>query len=160
MNAGESIEPIRLELMIECSPKNAFDAYTNRIGDWWDPKYTPSPECLESVTIEPRVDGRVYSTHTDLGEYDWGLVTTWEPGRLLVHSFTLAQDPNHPTEVVAMFLDDPFSVSEDGIPQRCVFEFEHRGWTKTNASIREKFGDWEHILNRFKVFAESYGTRR
>jgi hypothetical protein len=160
MSTGESLEPIRLELTIECSPKNAFDAYTSRIGEWWDPRYTPSPETLEAVTIEPHVTGRVYSTHTGFGEFDWGLITTWEPGRLLVHSFTLAQYPNQPTEVIAMFLDDPVSVSADGVPQRCVLEFEHRGWTEANARFREKFSDWEHILNQFKVFAESLGTPR
>ena len=59
-----------------------------------------------SVTIEPRVGGRVFATHEDLGEHDWGEVTVWEPGRRFAHTFTLAQDPQAPSEVSAEFADE------------------------------------------------------
>jgi hypothetical protein len=55
------------------------------------------------VTIEPWVGGRVYATHSDLGQHNWGQVTTWEPGHRVAHTFTLAQDPDDPSEVAALF---------------------------------------------------------
>jgi hypothetical protein len=58
------------------------------------------------VTIERFVGGRGYATHSDLGEHDWGEVTLWESGHRLVHTFTLAQDPQHPTEVAVEFVPD------------------------------------------------------
>lgn len=137
----EANPPIAHERTLRCGAAQAFAAYTERIGEWWDPRYTANPATLRSVTIEPRVGGRIFATHEDLGEHDWGKVTAWEPGRLLVHSFTLAQDPAHPSEVAVEFVD-----REDG----CTMQFAHGGWTDANAADRAKFGDWPLLLDRFE----------
>lgn len=97
------------------------------------------------MTIEPRVGGRVFATHDDLGDDDWGVVTAWEPGRRLVHTFTLAQDPQAPSEV---------SVELDGGDGGCTLRFAHGGWTDANADARAKFGDWPVLLDRFQALAE------
>ena len=126
--------PITHEYELGCSPERAFEVCTGRIGEWWDARYTANAETLESVTIEPRVGGRVYATHSDLGEHEWGGVTVWEPGRRLVHTFTLAQDPAHPSEVAV-----ELEPGEDG---GSVVRFAHGGWTEANVADRQKFGDW------------------
>jgi Activator of Hsp90 ATPase homolog 1-like protein len=138
------VEPIVHEYRLPCSPEEAFATYTERIGDWWDPRYTANAETLESVTIEPRVGGRVTARHTDTGEDDWGEVTVWEPGRRVVHTFTLAQDAQHPSEVAVEFVPDG-----DG----CIVRFAHGGWTEANASSRPKFTDWSVMLDRFAALA-------
>ncbi len=89
---------------MRCTPEHAFATYTGRISEWWDPRYTANAETLQSVTVEPHVGGRVYATHRDMGKHDWGEVSVWEPGRRLVHTFTLAQDPQHPSEVAVEFV--------------------------------------------------------
>lgn len=89
--------------------------------------------------------GRVYAWFTDGTDDRWGQVTAWEPGRLLEHTFTLAQDPEHPSQVSVAF-------EPDG--DRCRMTFEHGGWTDANASYRAKFGDWPLILDRFVRLAE------
>ena len=127
------------------SPEHAFATYTGRIGEWWDARYTANADTLEAVTIEPHVGGRVFATHSDLGKDDWGEVTVWEPGRRLVHTFTLAQDEHHPSEVSVEFAPD-----EGG----CVMRFAHGGWTEANVSERRKFSDWSHLLNRFAALAD------
>ena len=33
-----NLDPITYELAVGCSPREAFTAYTERIGDWWDPR--------------------------------------------------------------------------------------------------------------------------
>ncbi|HZM19544.1 MAG TPA: hypothetical protein VFB87_09045, partial [Gaiellaceae bacterium] len=63
---------------MRCSAQHAFAVYTGRIGEWWDANYSANAETLRAVTIEPRVGGRVFATHEDLGEHDWGEVTVWE----------------------------------------------------------------------------------
>jgi hypothetical protein len=140
------LAPITHEYTLRCSAEEAFEAYAGRIAEWWDPGYTANAETLLGVTIEPRVGGRVYATHTDLGELDWGEVTTWEPGRTLVHTFTLAQDPVHPSEVAVEF------VPSDG---GCVVRHAHGGWNNANAGDRKKFGDWPILLDRFAALAET-----
>jgi Activator of Hsp90 ATPase homolog 1-like protein len=146
--AGD-FEPIVLEYTLRCSAAHAFTTYTARIGDWWDPVYTARPDTLESVTLEPEVGGRMYATHSDLGQVDWGEVTVWEPGRRLVHTFTLAQDPEHPSEVAVDFA--PAGGENDGSTLRLA----HGGWTDENVASRKKFGDWPVLLERFVALADA-----
>jgi hypothetical protein len=133
---------------LRCSAEQAFDVYTGRIGDWWDPRYTANAETLEAVTIEPRPGGRLFATHGDIGIDDWGEVTVWDPGRRLVHTFTLAQDPAHPSEVSVEYLP-----AGDG----CTIRFAHGGWNEGNAAVREKFSDWSLLLERFAALSERPG---
>jgi hypothetical protein len=98
------------------------------------------------VTIEPWVGGRVYATHSDLGKHDWGEVTVWDPGQRLGHTFTLAQDPEHPSRVELEF------VSGDG---GCTVRLAHGGWTAANAKARSKFADWPVLLDRFAALSDA-----
>ena len=146
--SAESLPAILHERFLRCSAQHAFAVYAGRIGEWWDPNYSANAETLRSVTIEPRIGGRVFATHEDLGEHEWGKVTVWEPGRRLAHTFTLAQDPQAPTEVSV-----EFAVDGDG----CNLLFAHGGWTEANAADRAKFSDWPVLLDRFAELAEASG---
>jgi uncharacterized protein YndB with AHSA1/START domain len=143
--AGGSTAPITHERTLRCDAAHAFVTYAGRIGEWWDPRNTANADTLQAITIEPHVGGRVYATHSDMGEHDWGEVISWEPGRRLVHTFTLAQDPRHPSEVVVEF------VPAGG----CTVRFAHGGWTAANVALRQKFGDWPVMLDRFAALADS-----
>jgi hypothetical protein len=142
--------PLVHELTLRMAPGDAFAVYTGRIGEWWDPRYTASPETLRDVTIEPRVGGRVYATHDNVERHDWGEVTAWEPGCRLVHTFTLAQDPRHPSEVTVEF-------APCAGPGESAVRLAHGGWTEANAAAREKFGDWPLLLDRFAALAGADG---
>jgi Activator of Hsp90 ATPase homolog 1-like protein len=146
--SDESTAPITLERALGCDDEHAFATYTGRIGEWWDPRYTASAETFQDVRIEPRVGGRVFATHIDMGEHDWGRVTVWEPGRRLVHTFSLAQDPQHPSEVAVEFVR---------VSTGCAVRFAHGGWTEANAAARKKFGDWPLLLDRFAELADAGG---
>jgi activator of Hsp90 ATPase-like protein len=146
VSAG-STSPITHDYALPCAAGEAFETYVGRIADWWDPRYTANADTLEAVTIEPRVGGRVYATHSDIGRDDWGEVTVWEPGRRLAHTFTLAQDVEHPSEVAVEFVPK----QGDG----CTVRFAHGGWTEANAAVRAKFSDWPVMLDRFAALADS-----
>jgi uncharacterized protein YndB with AHSA1/START domain len=150
--SDESTSPIADERSLLCSPGDAFATYTGAIGEWWDPRYTANAETLQTVTIEPRVGGRLYALHSDIGEDEWGEVSVWEPGHRLVHTFALAQDPQHPSEVAVEF--EPLE-SDPG--SGCKVRFAHGGWTEANVEAREKFGDWHVMLDRFAALADSEG---
>jgi hypothetical protein len=145
-----STAAITHDFPLRCSAEHAFAMYTGRIGEWWDPRYTANADTLQGVTIEPHVGGRVYATHDDVGEDDWGEVTIWEPGRRLVHTFTLAQDSQFPSEVAVEFRSDE---REGGTG--CTVRFAHGGWAEANAEVRKKFGDWRVMLDRFAALADS-----
>lgn len=146
--SAESLPAILHERFLRCFAQHAFAVYTGRIGEWWDPNYSANAETLRAVTIEPRVGGRVFATHEGLGEHDWGEVTVWEPGRRFAHTFTLAQDPQAPSEV---------SVELADVEGGCDLRFAHGGWTEANAASRAKFNDWPVLLDRFAELAEASG---
>jgi uncharacterized protein YndB with AHSA1/START domain len=136
------LSPITFEYELACGADEAFATYTERIGDWWHPDYTANADTFDSVTIEPGVGGRIVERHSDGGEVGWGEVRAWEPGTRLVHTFALAQDPAHPSEVRAEF--EPHGES------RCTLRFAQGGWNEANAENRKKFGDWPVLLGRFQ----------
>jgi hypothetical protein len=139
-----TLEPIVHEYDLGCRPEEAFDAYANHIGEWWHPNYTANPETFETVSIEPRVGGRVYESHKGGDELDWGRVTVWEPGRRLVYSSRLALPPDHSSEITVRF-------TAEG--RGCRVRFEHGGWNERSAASRAKFSDWRIILDRFAARA-------
>ena len=138
------IKPVEHQVRVAVSPADAFQGYVERIGEWWHPRYSRDGATLRSVTIEPFVGGRVYATDAT-GEDDWGVVRVCEPGRLLVHSFWLAQDPDHPSEVSVEFVADPAGTQVN---------FSHGGWNEGNAAVRSKFGDWSVMLERYRAVVE------
>ena len=140
-----TLDPIVHEYEVRCSPEQAFEVYTEWIGDWWHRDYSANPETLSTVTVEPRVGGRVYSTHTAEGDLAWGKVTVWEPGRQFSYASTLAQSREHPSTVTVTF---------DPIAPGCHVHFEHGGWSAENVHDRRKFTDWPAILDRFARLAD------
>ena len=91
------MEPIRHQLVVACTPVEAFDAWVDDIGRWWHPDYTPDPAGFRGAGIEARVGGRVYLVDAALGEVEWGRVLAIARGALVVHTSTLGQDPAHPS---------------------------------------------------------------
>jgi uncharacterized protein YndB with AHSA1/START domain len=81
-------------------------------------------------------------------------VTAWEPGHRLVHTFTLAQDARHPSEVALEFVPGE-DRGEAGTG--CTVRFAHGGWTEANVAARKKFSDWPVMLDRFAALADSDG---
>ncbi len=141
---SDPLAPIVHEYTLSCGADHGFETYAGRIGEWWHPAYTANAETLEAVVIEPRVGGRVYARHSDIGVDDWGQVTVWEPGHRLAHTFTLAQDPTFPSEVEVTFRGE----------KGCAVLFAHGGWTEANAAVRAKFSDWRVMLDRFAALAQ------
>ena len=84
--------------------------------------------------------GRVYATHRDLGEHDWGTVTVWEPGRRLVRTFTLGAGSGVPSEVAVEF------VAEGAAAAATVRARYTAAGRRTNVGARVKFGDWPLML--------------
>lgn len=133
------MEPIRHVLTVASSAADAFTVFTEAMGEWWDPAYSPDPGAYVGIAIDPRVDGPVEML---VGEarVRFGTVTVWEPGAHYAQTFWLAMDPEHPSTIDLAFEED------DGV---CEVTFEHGGWDGTNADDRGRYGDWPHLLGRF-----------
>jgi catechol 2,3-dioxygenase-like lactoylglutathione lyase family enzyme len=142
--ATEAAGPIELSYQLDCTQEEAFDAFTGRISQWWHPAY--APEGWRSTRIPGEVGAHVTMELQNLATFSWGTVTAWEPPRHYAQTFTLAQDPEHPST-----LDAWFSPGDNG---GCQMRFAHGGWTAGNLAGRARFSEWGILLDRFAAVAE------
>ena len=115
-------------LELATTAERAFAAFA-AIGAWWDPLDTRDPKTLRSITIEPRVGGRVIAHHSD-GDDDWGEVTRWDPPRALAYT-------NLATTIEVVFVSTG---------DRTIARVEHAGRTLVR--------DWSKLLARFVAHAQ------
>src|SRR6185369_14084263 len=72
------IEPLRVEVVLDCSVEHAFATWTERFSSWWPRGHSVTGDPA-AVTLEPQVGGRIYERTHDGEEIDWGLITAWDP---------------------------------------------------------------------------------
>jgi hypothetical protein len=120
--------PLTLSFEVACSADHAFEVWTSRIGTWWPPDHTVSGRGDLAIVLQDGVGGRIYERTPDGVEYDWGVVTRWNPPTQLAYRWHLRTDPENATEVEIRF------VAQGGQATR--IEIEHRGW--------ERLADGEH----------------
>ena len=141
------MDPIRSSFVVDASPELAFEVFTLGMGSWWDRAYTPDPDSFDGIAIGPEVGAPVTMVHGD-ASHPWGNVTVWEPGARYAQTFWLAMDPAHPSTLHLAF-------AAEGPGTRV--EFEHGGWNEGNASYRDKYGDWSHLLDRYRAAVAGTG---
>ncbi|QNN51514.1 SRPBCC domain-containing protein [Nocardioides mesophilus] len=140
------MEPITETVTVTCTCGEAFAAFTDRIDEWWPPAYSPDPDTLDTVVLEPHVGGRVYLRMSDGAEHAIGEVTSWSPGEIYGQSWVLAQDPAQPSSITVTF-----TPTGEGTE----VTLRHDGWHDGNAAFREKFGDWALILEQYAEAAQA-----
>jgi len=146
---SEAAGPIELTYDLLCTMEVAFDAFTRRIDEWWHPAYAPPG--LQEVRIDPEVGGAATMRLADGSSYRWGTVTEWEPPRRYAQTFTIAQDPEHPSSLSVRILPNG-SHGRRHSGSRVLFE--HGGWTAANVAGRARFSEWGILLDRFAAVAD------
>ncbi len=110
--------PVRQATTVRSDVEHTFEVFVREIGVWWPrTPYSAGGDRVRDVTVEPRVDGRVYET------WDDGTVREW--GRLLVfqrpHRFAMTWVVTPaPTEVELTFTALGPALTRVAV--------EHRGW--------------------------------
>ena len=138
-----SAEPIVCSRLLQVDPVHAFEVFTERFGDWWDPRLTPDPATFEGADVE-EVEGGVMALVQDGTDYLIGEVLEWSIGERFAMSFHLSLPREHPTTI-----DVRFESSDDGT----LVTLTHGGWGPDNVALRGKFTEWPHLLERFAATA-------
>lgn len=136
-------DPIVCTHQVDVDPVHAFEVFTERFGDWWDPRLTPDPATYEGADVE-EVEGGLVALHHDGEDYPIGEVLEWEIGERFAMTFHLALPRDHPTELTVDF--EPV----DGGTQ---ITLTHAGWEPGNAAQRHRFTEWPNLLARFAATA-------
>lgn len=140
---ADAAGPIELSYDLACSPELAWDAFVRRIDEWWHSAYAPPG--LREIRIEPVVGGAATMSLDDGTTYRWGTVTASDRPRHFAQTFTLAQDPEHPSTLDVTF---------EQRPRGCAMRFAHGGWTAGNVAGRARFSEWGILLDRLAAVAE------
>ena len=111
---------VLVALRVRASPERAFTAFTDEIGQWWQPnalfQFTPGRNGTLAFD-----DGRLVETYDDGTDFVVGIVKEWDPPRKLVLSWRQAGfEPDQETELHVQFDD-----TDDG---RTRVTVEHYGW--------------------------------
>jgi hypothetical protein len=137
------MEPIRHEITVPGPPPVAFEVFTLGMGGWWDPAYSPDPAAFEGIALTPEV-GSPVTMVLGADSVVFGAVTVWEPASRYAQTFWLAMDPAHPST-----LDVAFRDVDGGPGGECHVVLEHGGWSAENEHVRDKYGDWPLLLDRY-----------
>jgi hypothetical protein len=144
------IEPIRIELDVNCPAEHAFATWTADISRWWPADHTASGEDDTSVVLEGRPGGRIFERTKAGIEHDWGEITIWEPPRRFGYLWHLRRDRADATEVEIRFV--PVADARTHV------EIEHRGWENLGAGGQDwrdrNRGGWATLLPHFVGAAE------
>lgn len=145
------IAPITKVRTIPIPVKEAFELFTQRMGEWW-PLATHSIAGADVVALrfEGRVGGRLIEVARDGTECSWAEVLAWNPP----HRFVLSWHPTRePT--AASTLEVRFRPAAGGGTE---LTLEHRGWEEFGAEAQKLRGQyepgWDFVLRLFEVAAK------
>jgi len=140
---------IQKELLVEASQETAFNVFTGKMGLWWPKTHHIGTSPMVDAIVEPKPDGRWYSTHEDGSEMIIGKVLTWDPYGKLVLAWQVngqfTYDPALITEVELNFIPES--------PTTTRIKFEHRDMDKLMGGekvIEDMERGWWYILNLYK----------
>lgn len=124
------MEPVRKTLSLSCSVDDAFTAFTQGLGSWW-PTDTHSihPDRVVDAVVDPRLDGRVFERLDDGSEFDWGVITAWDPPS----GFSISWKPNLDPDAHRTTWSIALSPNDDG----STLELTHSGWERFGAQAEQ-----------------------
>lgn len=116
---------VLVALRVRASAARAFAAFTEQIGQWWQPNglFEFTPGRRGTIAFDPGPNGRLIERYEDGTEFVIGRVRAWEPPRRLVvgwrhASFSEDQD----TELHVRFDEIPGEQIQTRV------SIEHFGW--------------------------------
>ncbi len=132
---------ILVALRVAAAPQRAFEAFTNEIGQWWQPNrlFAFTPHGSGRLAFEPGAGGRLTETFADGRVFEIGRITIWEPPARLAFSWRQASfAPAQQTEVHVRF---------EPIGDETRVTVEHLGWDTVPAEhvARHGFPDMVYL---------------
>ena len=148
----DEIAPVRASTVVPCEPVEAFRVFTDGFGTWWPAEFTWSqPDLLQSIGIEPHLDGLLRRDGPHGFRMDWGRITGWEPPRGLTFTWQIsAERVPVPDPARASIVDVAFRPDNSGT----LVTVEHRAWHRHGpgaADYRSQFDQaWPMALDRLR----------
>src|SRR5579875_294410 len=97
---------VLVALRVAATPERAFAAFTDEIGEWWQPNglFQLGRSGPGRMAFEPGANGRLVERQPGGGEYEVGRITVWDPPAELAFEWRPASfAPEQSTEVHVRF---------------------------------------------------------
>lgn len=135
------IAPVVKCIDVRRSAVDAFRIFTAEMSSWWPlathtRAKTAAGEVTTSVTVEPRVGGRIYETLNDGRELEWGEVAHFEPGAHFAMQWTMGRPVEQSTLVSVRF--EPLTDAS------CRVTLTHENWERMGvdaAKMRDAYNN-------------------
>jgi uncharacterized protein YndB with AHSA1/START domain len=154
MSTQEStLAPVHRSIVVATPAAHAFRVFTEQPATWWPLDHHLLDGDVETVVMEPRVDGRWYERLTDGRECDWGRVLVWEPPHRVVVTwqitpqFTAEPDPERASEVEVTFTPESAARTRVDLEHRH-FERHGLGFADLRRAV-DSPGGWTLLLEAF-----------
>jgi hypothetical protein len=138
------IEPLRLQVDVDCDVEHAFATWTERFSSWWPRAHSVSGDPA-AVVLEPWLGGRIFERTRGGTEIQWGVITVWDPPRRLAYQWHLRRPALEATDVEIRF------VATERRSTR--LEISQTGWERLGADAEPwrdaNQGGWSGLLPRF-----------
>jgi hypothetical protein len=146
-----TVEPLQLSYTVDCPASHAFEIWTEHFGMWWPKSHNVSgPDA--TVTLEPKLGGRLFERTADGTEIDWGEITLWDPPNRFGYLWHIRRDRSEATDVEINFV-----ATDDG---KTNVEIVHTGWERLGDQAQPwrdaNTNGWNGLLPHF----DSYLARR
>ena len=143
---------IQQTFTVPVSAKQAFTSFTAELSKWWPAEYTWSQDVLETIGIEPQVNGRCFERGPHSFECDWGRVLVWEPPHQLQFTWQISPrrepvpNPAQASKITVRFEE----MAEDATTKITVthshFDRHGEGWQDYRSALADQYG-WPYILD-------------
>ncbi len=144
---------VRREVTVAASQQRAFDAFTERFGDFKPKEHNLLGAPIAETIFEPRVGGHIVDRGEDGSECRWARILAYEPPDRVVFSWDISPywqleaDQANASEVEVRFVAEG--------PDRTRVELEHRnldrhgpGWEGLRDGVADDAG-WPLYLARY-----------
>ena len=139
-----ALPPLHHEVKIAVEPQQAFELFTQRIGEWW-----PIEQLSvfgESSTVAFTEDGRLLERDGEQAS-SWGEVSDWVPGERLALSWHPGTGDDHAGEVAVGFA---------AYGEQTLVTLVHTGWEAYADAVatRDEYAvGWPVVLARYAAAA-------
>lgn len=144
----DQIVPVTKSFVVGLPVAAAFRLFTADITHWW-PLHTHSVfgDSAATCAVDARVGGRIYETHADGRQAEWGQVLAWEPPHRLACSWHPGRDPS-----TAQELEVTFAAESGGTRVTLV----HTGWERLGErgpEARTGYNTgWDGVLGLYEAY--------
>jgi len=160
MTPSETTTTVRRQILVNAPIDDAFQAFTERFGDFKPREHNLLQAPIAETVFEPRVGGNIYDRAVDGTECRWARVLVFEPPSRVVFSWDISPRWQLETNLDLTSEVEVRFIAET--PERTRVELEHRnldrhgaGWESVRDGVDNDAG-WPLYLQRYAALFERH----